>query len=635
MKSNRERSALGRVAELAGDADPPAGTHLGDAAEEQAALRRIAAIAAAGEPPEALFAAVTEEASALLDGVLMSIARYEHGGTEQVILAHTGDHLFVGEWLPGENPNTISAQMWKMRRPGRVDDFTKVAGAKPAGFDRRGVRAYVAVPVIVDGQLWGCLTAASRTGPLPALTEDRLTVFAEIVSTAIVSAAARASVRVLADEQAALLRVAALVAQGAQEAAIFDAVAVEASSLIAGETTTLLRYEGKRTFTVLATRNGPARPGTRFTVPVDDAGTLAEMLRTRKQSRRDRDDAVADQSFSNKEFAVGSSVSVPIIVQGRLWGALGALNEGGRLPAETEARMAKFSELVASALANVQARTELERFGEEQAALRRVAELAASGVSYASVLRAVVVEAALLFDEAVVSVGQYGSSGTWRRIDVAGGTRDYPPPPDPPSGEDDVARKVLATGRPVRRLAEGSSTVGHFDSGSLLWGSGGSASRRGADVGSPDRDRGAATAALRNGGPVGAVRARRRDCGHRCPVARHPRPPRAGPGGVAEGSRAHCSRRPSRRGLRRRRDRSVEHSRADDDWSVPLRRRWSCHVGGRMPLLRPSRDAARGQPQRRTEPADHGPVPDLVRNPVRAPHALFRARRSSGRTHRH
>ena len=52
-----------------------ASTNLRDVAEEQAALRRVAAIVAAAEPPEAVFAAVTAEGSALLGGVLMSLAR--------------------------------------------------------------------------------------------------------------------------------------------------------------------------------------------------------------------------------------------------------------------------------------------------------------------------------------------------------------------------------------------------------------------------------------------------------------------------------------------------------------------------------------------------------------------------------
>jgi GAF domain-containing protein len=421
---------------------------LRDLPREQAALRRVAAIATAGEPPEAVFAAVTAEASALLNGVLMSIARYESGGDEQVILAHTGDHLTVGEWFPGGTANTISARMWRSGRPERVDNFALVPGAKPA-FDRRGVRACVAVPVFVDAALWGSLAAASRSRPLPAATEERLTVFAEIVAATVVSAAARASVRVLADEQAALLRVAALVAQGAAEGLIFDAVAREAAGLFDEEPTTLVRYEGKRTFRVLATHKGPVSAGTRVTVPVDDAGVLDEMLRTLAPARRDRYDTIADRSFSNREFAVGSSVSVPIFVQGRLWGALGVLNEGRRLPSETEGRLAKFSDLVGSALANVTARAELKRFGEEQAALRRVAELAASGVPHAAVLRSIVVEASPRFDEAGVSVWQYAPSGPWRRIEVAETQLDRGVEPGLAVDEAALAAEVLSTGAPA------------------------------------------------------------------------------------------------------------------------------------------------------------------------------------------
>ena len=441
---------------------------LRDVAAEQVALRRVAAIAAAGEPPEAVFAAVTAEGSALLGGVLLSLARYERGGTEQVIVAQTGGHVSVGAWFAATNPLGISARMWKSGRPERTDYFTDI-GMPPVIVG--GVRACVAVPVVVDGALWGSLAAASRTGPLPAATEDRLTMFAEIVAGAVVSAAARTSLRVLADEQAALLRVAALVAQGAAEAAIFDVVTVEAASLVNDEPTTLVRYEGHRSFTVLATRGGPAKPGTRYTVPVNDAGTSAEMLRTRKPARQDRYDTIADQSFGYRTFGLGSSVTVPIMVEGRLWGALGCLNDGRRLPAETEARLAKFAELVGSALANVQARAELERFGDEQAALRRIAELAASGVPHPAVLRAIVVEVSLLFDDVVVSAGQYDSSSTWRRVDAATGPHGDAPVPPSPAEEDAVAQEVLITGAPSRQEDETPAVAG-FDEGTVLRGCG-------------------------------------------------------------------------------------------------------------------------------------------------------------------
>jgi len=149
----------------------------------------------------------------------------------------------------------------------------------------------------------------------------------------------------------------------------------------------------------------------RFTVPTDDAGTLDQMMRTLKPARLDRYDAIADRSFSKQNFGVGSSVSVPVVVDGRLWGALGTLNEGRRLPEETERRLGKFAELVASALANVAARAELERFGAEQAARRRVAELVARGAALGEVFEAVATEASNILDETSANLFRYDPDG--------------------------------------------------------------------------------------------------------------------------------------------------------------------------------------------------------------------------------
>jgi signal transduction histidine kinase len=61
-----------------------------------------------------------------------------------------------------------------------------------------------------------------------------------------------------------------------------------------------------------------------------------------------------------RERRVGSSVGTPIIVDGRLWGVLGAGSSGEQpLPAETEARLASFTELLATAIANAESRAEI------------------------------------------------------------------------------------------------------------------------------------------------------------------------------------------------------------------------------------------------------------------------------------
>ncbi|MEV4348236.1 GAF domain-containing sensor histidine kinase [Actinoplanes sp. NPDC049596] len=370
----------------------------------QAALRRVTSVVAAGGTPQKVFEAVTAEAAALLGGALIALTKFEGQGTDSVVVAQTGDHVPVGARLHLTEEDGVAARMWRSGRAERIDDYAGVTATTAAEL---GVRAVVAVPVTVEGELWGALSVSSRTQRLPTGTEARLTEFAEVVAAAIVSAAARESFFALADEQAALLRVAALVAHRAGEIEIFQAVAEEAAKLIDDEPTTLVRYEGSRTFTVLAHRNGPAPVGTRVVVPAGDAGTLDEMMRTLKPARLDRYDLFADRTYSRRDFGVGSSVSVPIIVNGRLWGALGTLNEGRRLPTDTEVRLGKFAELVASALANVEAHAELEHFAARQAALRRVAELVARGAALPEVFQAVAMEASNILGESAADLFQY------------------------------------------------------------------------------------------------------------------------------------------------------------------------------------------------------------------------------------
>ncbi|AGZ44052.1 GAF domain-containing protein [Actinoplanes friuliensis] len=435
-------------------------------ADGQAALRRITSLVAAGEGPQRVFEAVTTEASALLGDALIALTRFEGGGTDSVVVAQTGDHVPVGARLHLEGADGVAARMWRSGRAERIDDYTGIAGTTAADL---GVRAVVAVPVIVDGSLWGALSVSSRTGPLPAGTEARLMTFAQLVAAAVVSAAARESFLTLAGEQAALLRVAALVAHQAGQTEIFEAVATEAARLIQDEATTLVRYEGDRTFTVLAHCNGPVPVGTRYTVPVDDGGTSNEMMRTLKPARLDRYDLFPDRSYYCQDLGIGSSVSVPIIVNGRLWGALGAVNEGRRLPANTEERLGKFAELVASALANVEARAELEHFAARQAALRRVAELVARGAVLAEVFDAVATEASNILGESPADLFRY--DGTHCTV-VATCRSSVPVGFRSRADGDSAGARVMRARRPLRFTTlddtESADHAREFDVGALV-----------------------------------------------------------------------------------------------------------------------------------------------------------------------
>ena len=166
----------------------------------------------------------------------------------------------------------------------------------------------------------------------------------------------------LADEQAALRRVATLVARGAPPDEVFASVAQEVGRLLGADAAHVLRYEHDGTATLVAgwSREGdPQLVGTRYTI--EDGTSSALMLGT---GRPTRTDSYADHPGSIgariRELGIQSSVASPITVQGRLWGATAASSKRPRpLPVGTEANIADFTELAAAAIANTQARTEL------------------------------------------------------------------------------------------------------------------------------------------------------------------------------------------------------------------------------------------------------------------------------------
>ena len=118
-------------------------------------------------------------------------------------------------------------------------------------------------PIIVEGRLWGAMIAAStHDASLPPDTESRIGQFTELMATAIANAEARAEVARLADEQAALRRVATLVAQGAHPSAVFDAVTREVAELLDASAVSLARYDDD-VLTVVAQSRDRLRAGRR------------------------------------------------------------------------------------------------------------------------------------------------------------------------------------------------------------------------------------------------------------------------------------------------------------------------------------------------------------------------------------
>ena len=90
-----------------------------------------------------------------------------------------------------------------------------------------------------------------------------------------------------------------------------------------------------------------------------------------------------------RRVGIRSTVAVPIVVAGRMWGAMVVSATESALPADTEVRLTDFTELLATAIANSEAQEEVTRLAEEQAALRRVATLVAHDVAPDELFRAV------------------------------------------------------------------------------------------------------------------------------------------------------------------------------------------------------------------------------------------------------
>jgi PAS domain S-box-containing protein len=166
----------------------------------------------------------------------------------------------------------------------------------------------------------------------------------------------------LADEQAALRRVATLVARERPPAEIFAAVAEEVGQLLRVQDTTIFRYEDDWTATAVADRGDrdvPMSPGTRISLEGESA--TARVRRTALPARVDDfSNAAGPLAQYTRRAGIGSTVGSPIVVDGRVWGAMiAATRSADPMPPDTEARMEKFTELVATAISNVQARSDL------------------------------------------------------------------------------------------------------------------------------------------------------------------------------------------------------------------------------------------------------------------------------------
>jgi signal transduction histidine kinase len=165
----------------------------------------------------------------------------------------------------------------------------------------------------------------------------------------------------LLEEQAALRRVATLVAESTPPDKVFPAVNEEVARLLGVDGTRLLRYEADGTAAIVASWGEPTivPAGTRIAL---DGRTIASLVRSSGGPARieDYEDASGSVAAIARERGVCSAVGAPITVDGRLWGAMTAFSKTKKpLPSGIELRLADFTDLVGTAIANTQARVDL------------------------------------------------------------------------------------------------------------------------------------------------------------------------------------------------------------------------------------------------------------------------------------
>ncbi|WP_067129739.1 sensor histidine kinase [Microtetraspora malaysiensis] len=170
--------------------------------------------------------------------------------------------------------------------------------------------------------------------------------------------------RRIAEEQAALRRVATLVARGISATDLCNAVACEMGRILTADYVLVGRYEPGHTTVVGAwsirdEAEARAIIGTRW--PLDVPGVSSRVWRLRRPARMAGYDRVPGQAAEwVRRQGIALSVGCPVLVEGSLWGVVIAFAVGAEKTLDgAEERMLYFTELVATAISNAQARADL------------------------------------------------------------------------------------------------------------------------------------------------------------------------------------------------------------------------------------------------------------------------------------
>jgi signal transduction histidine kinase len=344
----------------------------------RAELRDLVALSAipvawVGMAPPAVAAGLADALASLLQLDFAFVRLRDPGGDAAVEATRGSAWTSFPEWLEGRQSDSA---------PFREKEVVLDVGDDTAR--RRGL----AVPVGFNGE-GGVVAAASGRSGFPTPTDQLLMSLAANHAAAVFHSARLIDERIRAeaelrgirdalevtvadrtaelqlanDELNALRHVATLVAQGIEPHDLFALVAEEIGQLLGLEATAVVRFDHEDPAIVLVGASASivsAVPvGTRW--DVGDPLASAEVYRTGRSARDDARDHSPSRPIVTvvRDIGVVSTVASPIIVEGRRWGAMTVSSTVGSLPPDTEERLEKFTELVATAIANAESSSEL------------------------------------------------------------------------------------------------------------------------------------------------------------------------------------------------------------------------------------------------------------------------------------
>ena len=299
------------------------------------------------------------------------------------LLPATGEHGVAIAGDDDELPLSVLRYVQRTREPLLVRDATAddrfALDPYYSGVD---ICSLLGVPIVSRGELEAVLLLENRLvrGAFSRGRLETVRLIAGQLAVSLDNARVNAEYRRIADEQSALRRVAVLATRTVAPDELFATVAEEVGTVLGADFALLSRYSADRHVECLGdwAADGPASfVGQRVALGGDDVSTL--VFETGAPARVGQLLEVAGHpGDTSRQFGARAAIGAPITVAGRRWGVMivGATDEK-RLPAGTEHRLAAFTELVATAVANAQGRAELEAsrarlVTEADAARRRV-----------------------------------------------------------------------------------------------------------------------------------------------------------------------------------------------------------------------------------------------------------------------